>query len=154
MLLRAGADLNSRNKHGSTAIHECSRDARESHLACLRLLLSAGADPNVDGNITPLMEASRNGSPEMIQALAGKGALLNTTNKQGTALIQAVRKNRVDNIEALLSLGADPNMRAPSDSPFKEFAGKTPSEFASALGHRECASVLERGLARGVRDSN
>ena len=96
----------------ATALHLA---VRGSHKLAVDALLKAGADPNsrllLDGR-TPLhLAAGRNHNP-IITSLLEKGALLDTTSKNGmTPLDMAVTNGCTDAVDTLLKEGADPNVR-------------------------------------------
>jgi uncharacterized protein len=98
----------------------------EGHLAVVKALLAAGADPNLkahvstiterknedhpSGAFTALMFAVRNGHDDVVRALVQAGADLKATNADGaTATIVAIVNDRLDLAKELLDLGADPN---------------------------------------------
>ncbi|MCE2542686.1 MAG: ankyrin repeat domain-containing protein, partial [Acidobacteria bacterium] len=72
----------------------------------------AGADPNAadDYGVTPLMRASENASPRVVQALLGAGADADAAQESGlTSLMIAARTGERDVVRALLAHGADVN---------------------------------------------
>jgi ankyrin repeat protein len=100
--------------------------AAEGHTAVVQALLAAGADPNVQGHITTLVErknadhptggftalmfAARNGHEAVAKALITAGGDPNLKNGDGaTALIVAIVNDRFDLAKSLVDLGADPN---------------------------------------------
>jgi ankyrin repeat protein len=74
ILLDAGADVNARNSHGRTPLHNVSAVMSETKI--IIVLLDAGADVNArDSNgYTPLHLASMYGSPDNVMALLQAGA--------------------------------------------------------------------------------
>ncbi|MEV5708729.1 ankyrin repeat domain-containing protein [Actinoallomurus sp. NPDC052274] len=66
-------DLDSRDKAGVSPLHYASR---HGHIDPVRLLLEAGANPNITENygFTPLHEAAENGHAEVTRALLTAGA--------------------------------------------------------------------------------
>ena len=74
ILIQQGADPNTRDHNGWTPLHEV---AQRNHSELLRLLLDAGANPNVPGgdeNYTPLHDAVEAGHVEIIKLLIERGA--------------------------------------------------------------------------------
>jgi ankyrin repeat protein len=73
VIIEAGAAINARDAHGSTAL---SMAAKRRSVGMLNVLLGSGADPNLpaaDGT-TPLMIAAKFARATNVQALLGKGA--------------------------------------------------------------------------------
>jgi cytohesin len=105
-LLSAGADANTRDHDGLTALMYAAMYAGAD---CVELLLARGADPNAksDSNLTALMLAVDH--VEKVRLLLAKGAEVNARSKQGhTALsIAAGRTGTVEVIKALLGRGAE-----------------------------------------------
>ena len=74
-LLKAGADLNAKDKSGTTPLHLAA--AKNSTPAVLEVLLKAGADVNAKttGGVTPLhFAAFSNPSPAVLEVLLKAGA--------------------------------------------------------------------------------
>jgi ankyrin repeat protein len=86
LLLRSGADVNLERSGGQRPLAAAvrveadhPRDFKQRKLATARLLLEAGADPNVAGSLnwgttTPLIVATRGGFIEGMQLLLDHGA--------------------------------------------------------------------------------
>ncbi len=73
-MLEKGADVNARNRYGTTPLFFA---AAKGHLDILRLLLDKGADPNVEDTFyhaTPLIWSITEGRPEVVKLLLEKGA--------------------------------------------------------------------------------
>lgn len=110
-LLAAGADLESTDPKGYTALILASYNGQESTTA---LLLSRGARVDAGdterGN-TALMGVAFKGYVPIAQRLIDGGADVNTRNFAGqTALMTAAMFNRVEIIDLLLAAGADPTL--------------------------------------------
>ena len=109
-LLAHGADVNATitTTHSSALMWAIA----ESHLAAVRALLAAGADPYVSTakGFTPLMFAARNGDIEMATTLISAGVSVNETGVDGThALPYAIISGQNQFALFLLEQGADPN---------------------------------------------
>jgi ankyrin repeat protein len=135
LLLKAGADPESPNPDGETALHLV---ARSGNVEAAKLLLKAGARVDVRekfGEQTPLMWATARRHPEMVALLLSKGADVNarsavrdykrvataesraaTRDRGGlTPLLYAARGNCRECVEVLLKHKADVNLTDPSD---------------------------------------
>lgn len=104
-LLRKGADPNSRNYVGATALMYAAGFASPE---CMRLLLEYGADVNATSNAgaTALMWAT--GDTRAVRLLIERGADVNARTKGGTtALGTAAIRGNVGAIRLLIDSGAD-----------------------------------------------
>jgi len=114
LLLRYGARVNGWdvNKEGSPLFDAVVM----KHIEAVRLLLAAGADPNVRDNegISPLRFCAQNGLPEIARLLLVCGATKTIHEAGGSAgmyaLGLAVTWFHVDMVRLLLAHGADPNV--------------------------------------------
>lgn len=107
MLLKAGANVDARNKYCYTALIEASWG---SHIDIVRMLLKAGADVNAQNHFgyTALIEASINGNTtDIVKMLLDAGADVNVRDiTSQTALMNAIRKDHIGKIELLRDAGA------------------------------------------------
>ncbi|XP_014677172.1 PREDICTED: putative ankyrin repeat protein RF_0381 [Priapulus caudatus] len=110
MLLSHGTDANAADWQAHTSLHHAACVGR---LDIVRLLLEAGADPNVDdaeSGVTPLMWAVSKGEETVVQMLLSHGADANAADWQAhTSLHHAACFDRLDIVRLLLEAGADPN---------------------------------------------
>ena len=108
-LVYLGADSNSKNQNGSTALPYV---ATSLHLNAVKQLIEKGADVNFhdDNNPLPLVTAAGAGRVDIVQYLIKKGAMPNLTRKDGrTALGVAAHNGHNDVVRLLLKNGADIN---------------------------------------------
>ena len=93
LLLKSGADLMARNRHGQTPLHyACAGGPNLSdwnpkgQAATIQILLAAGADPNViaKGEVTPLHTAVRNRCSLAVETLLRGGANPALKTKRGS----------------------------------------------------------------------
>ncbi len=107
-LLKDGADVNSAQGDGMTALHWA---AMKDDVALAEMLLYAGANVKATtrlGGYTPLMLAAKNGNAPMLRALITAGAGVKDTTSTGvTPLMLAAASGRADAVKALLEHGAD-----------------------------------------------
>jgi len=101
------------------------------------------------------MAAARTGNVEAIQLLLSRGGLINAVDpfQEESALMWASAEGHTDAVKALLSAGADPNLkghvslltdRKNADHPS---GGFTALMFAARNGHREVVKTLMQGKA-------
>lgn len=127
-LIAVGADVNTRDEHGRTALIEA---ASEGHRETVRVLLDAGADPNLQTRYgaTALSLASAH-HPEIVRMLLDAGADVD----KGEGLVQAAWYGRHEIVRMLLNAGADVNVQTRYEC--------TPLFSAALNGHREIVRTL------------
>jgi ankyrin repeat protein len=133
-LLERKTDIHAVQADGMTALHWT---AYHDDAACVKLLLTAGADAKVANRygVTPLSIACTNGSETIINQLLEAGADANTTLPGGeTALMTAARTGRLGPVKTLLAHKANFNAR--------ERQGQTALMWAAAEGHLEVVEAL------------
>ena len=136
-LLRNGADVNTAQGDGMTALHWAA-ERGDAKLA--EVLIYSGANVNAGtriGRYTPLHLASRGGHGEVVLALLRAKANPNaaTTNSGAAPLHLAAVAGEADVVHALLKSGADVNAKEGS-------WGQTPLIFAASRGQVEAIRVL------------
>ena len=107
--LRKRPLLNSRDSAGTTPL---MRAALEGNLASMKMLLDAGADPNLSKlhtGATPLLWAAND--LEKVRLLLVRGAKPDTRTSEGTTplIAAAMFRGCTPVLRALLDAGADPN---------------------------------------------
>ena len=134
-LLACGADTNTRNDNGWTALMCASF---KGNAGIVRMLLAAEADLSAENDFgeTALWKASYFGHTETVRVLLAAGADPNAarTTDGATALIWASIRGNADVVRLLLEAKSDPN--AARDD------GLTPLITASHNGHTETVRVL------------
>lgn len=146
-LLQAGADVNSAQADGATALHWAAYHG-DAELA--KRLLDAGADPaaaNRNGS-TPMWLAASRGEAAVLEALLEAGADANEELPLGRRpLMLAARSGSVDAVRVLLEHGAEPNA---SESE----RGTTAVMQAADQGHADVIAVLvEHGADAAARSA-
>ena len=140
-LLRSGADVNTAQGDGMSALHWA---AHHGNLDMARVLVHAGANLEATtrvGAFTPLLVASMAGEAEAVEALLRAGADPQAATTTGeTALHFAARGGSVASVEALVAAGADVDARQ---------AGleQTPLMFAA---HEDRADVVRALIRHGA----
>ncbi len=145
LLLKKGADPDSRDHLGRAALHRVSQGGQlvmvESSLKIARLLVNCAADVNTtdDEGWTPLHAAARSGYCDIAELLLEFGAILDAPNlNQETPLHVACRNGKLDVSRLLVNYGSDIN--------FPNALGFAPLHLASRFGHVEAAELLlDRG---------
>ena len=135
-LLKDGADVNTAQADGMTALHWA---AQKGDVELAKVLLYASANVRATtriGGYTPLLIASRNGDAAMIDTLLTGGADANNATTNGTtALMLASAAGKVDAVKLLLAKGADVNAR-------ENVKGETALTFAAAFGRTDVVREL------------
>lgn len=127
-ILEFGVQLNKKNDKGRTLLFYVKRPDH------LRLLLEAGANPNItDDQNRTVLNAFVN-IPEALQLLIDFGADPNIQDNLGnSALIYAIDRANKEGVRLLLAGGADPNIVNKSE---------TPLIFAVKKGHESIVHLL------------
>ena len=114
-MLKDGADVNSAEGDGMTALHWA---AMKGDVPLAEMLLYAGANVKATtrlGGYTPMLLAAKAGDSRMIAALAKAGADLNATTATGvTAVMLAAASGSAEAVSALAERGADVNAKEQS----------------------------------------
>ncbi|XP_014663141.1 PREDICTED: putative ankyrin repeat protein RF_0381 [Priapulus caudatus] len=155
MLLSHGADANAASLQGQTSLYYAATSgydrASSGRLNIMRLLLEAGAVPNVahtKSGETPLMCAARMGVEAVVQMLLSHGADANAADSHGQSLYHAACSGRLDIVRLLLEAGADPNI-ADTES------GETPLMMAvSKCEEATVQMLLSHGADANAANSN
>jgi hypothetical protein len=108
-LIKYDADINAKNRFGSTPLHWASRGHHFKDGSILRLLLKHGGDVNARDHtgLTPLHEASGHGPLEVVRLLLEYGADVEAKDDGGrTALQVASEKERDIVVKFLRERGA------------------------------------------------
>lgn len=107
-LLKRGANVNARNKSGTTPLLRATDLHR---LDLIKLLIDSGADVDAKDNsgTMPLHIATLFSTQEIIELLIDGGADVNAKDNEGrTPLLIATERNNLDIIDILIKNGADP----------------------------------------------
>ena len=110
-LLDKGADINLTDDGDDTALMEAANSHDPQNKVIVKLLLDRGADVHASGN-RAILNAAKEGGPEIVQLLLKKGADPNARNivshsgdwAGDTALMYAVQGDFVKALQLLLSL--------------------------------------------------
>ncbi len=144
-LLAAGADPNTRQGDGSTALHWA---AHRNNGEAVQILLGSGANPGASNELgaTPLWLAASNGSAAVVEKLLTAGANPNARLRMGeTSLMSASRTGDLDTVSLLINAGAEIDAA-------EEERGQTALMWAVAQSHRAVASMLlEHGADLNAR---
>jgi ankyrin repeat protein len=143
-LLASGADPNTADEEGWTALHAA---AVFDHLPVVRLLLEAGAavDPRSADGFTPLLNGAR-ASADVVDALLAAGADPNAHDERlgWRPLDRFADYGNVDGIRLVLAAGAEVDAR--------DFAGATALMAAAENGEADCvALLLDHGADASIR---
>jgi uncharacterized protein len=140
-LLKDGADVNSAQGDGMTALHWA---AMKDQVALAEMLLYAGANVKATtrmGGYTPLTMAAKNGNAALIAALLKGGADANTATSTGvTPLMLAAQSGHAAAVQTLIDGGADVNAK-------EKVREETALMFAATYNRTDAMAVL---LKRGA----
>ena len=147
VLIQAGAKLNAADETGMTPLANCAHSSDiEKNLACMRLLIDAGADINRQEcrGIPPIYWTCCHSGIGLLRMLIDAGANVNLSDQSGmTPLHCAAMDKNPEAIRLLLAAGADPAA--------KDAAGKTPRDYAKGREGQEARDILAEALrARGI----
>jgi uncharacterized protein len=135
-LLKDGADVNTTQADGMTALHWA---AQKGDVELAKVLLFASANLKATtriGGYTPLLIASKNGDAAMIETLTTAGADANTPTMNGTTpLMLASAAGKPAAVKALIDHGANVNAK-------ENVKGETALTFAAALGRADVIRIL------------
>jgi len=135
-LLKDGADVNTAQADGMTALHWA---AQKGDVELAKVLLYASANVRATtriGGYTPLLIASRNGDAAMIRMLLEGGADANNQTTNGTtALMLASAAGKPEAVRALLEKGANVNAK-------ENVKGETALMIAAANGRADVVREL------------
>src|SRR3954463_1111269 len=140
-LLKEGADVNTTQADGMTALHWA---AQKGDVELAKMLLYASANLKATtriGGYTPLLIASKKGDAAMIEALTDAGADAKTPTTHGTTpLMLASAAGKAAAVSALLAHGANVNAK-------EAVKGETALTFAAAFGRADVIRVLTKAGA-------
>ena len=145
-LVRAGADVNARDRNGFMALHVACVCG---HRSVVELLLQAGADANARDafGFAALHMAAQEGRRDVVELLVRSGADANAVDGRGLpALHRALEDRRLDVAELLLERGAAVDAR--------DADGRTALHRAARGGLRDGVEILlRRGADVRARDA-
>ncbi|KAL8644167.1 MAG: hypothetical protein Q9226_007903 [Calogaya cf. arnoldii] len=152
-LLDYGAEINSKDSQGGTALHfACDSYAAEtsSRVSAIKALFERGLDVKTRNNEgqTALHQAVQNGHQEIVKTLITYNAHLNVQDEIGsTPLHRAVRSRRQEMVETLITSNAHPNIQ--------DETGSTPLIHAMDLDQTSIAlQLLRHGADVNIQDAN
>ena len=135
-LLKAGADVNTAQGDGMTALHWA---AQKGDVELAQTLLYAGANVRATtrvGGYTPLLIASRNGHAAVVETLLAGGADPNLATANGaTPLMMAAQGGSAEVANALIDRGADVNAK-------EKVKGETALMIAASYGRADVVRAL------------
>ena len=146
LLLKAGANVNARNRLGATALLSLGWSSKTE---VFDLLLSNGADVRLKNSFgsTPLIAAADADHFDEVKALVEAGADVNARDDQGqTALFYSILMGRLDSVTFLLGRGADPNQKNRMD----ETPLMRASNMCSTKGLEYCIAVTKLLIEAGA----
>jgi ankyrin repeat protein len=176
--LKAGANVNSRNRVGETALVIALKkvDSKPDDLRIAQLMLDAGTDVNLAAvnGITPLMAAAYSGRTEIAAQLLAKGARVDAVDRlMKNAMIYAAGEGRTEVVKLFVGRGVNPNalyeheltalmwaaggghgetvrllLDAGAKTDLKDDRGKTAADIARELNFEDVAKLIESPPAK------
>jgi ankyrin repeat protein len=135
-LLKQGADVNTAQGDGMTALHWA---VQKGDVDLAKTLMYAGANLKATtriGGYTPLLIASKIGDASMVETLIAGGADPNMATVNGTTpLMFASLSGNANAVKTLLEHGADVNAK-------EKVKGETALTFAAAYGRADAIRLL------------
>ncbi len=112
--LREGADPNRGDAYGSPPPLWLALSSRSPEM--VRILIDAGADPNISVDGTSLVQlAAQINDPEIMALILGAGeGVAHDRDGEVEAMFIALRQGHFDALKAMLDAGADPNAQVPA----------------------------------------
>lgn len=153
LLIKAGADLNGQVAYGDVALIKAHE---HENIEILKYLIEQGADVNAPNHygLTPFIGLCEGGPLEIVQLAIKHGGDVNSSfvnnigkdagKKNFSPLQTAAHSGRLDVVELLLSLGADPRV--------KDSDGRSSIELAKSRGHEDIAKLLQKQLDSVKKD--
>jgi ankyrin repeat protein len=113
-LIEKGAEINKPDSQGWTPLANAARQRKDK---IIKVLLDAGADPNIASNgMTPLIAAAMRDHVASVKVLAEKGADVEEPGPQGfRPLALAIAEQRYEVAKALMEAGADVSIASGAD---------------------------------------
>ena len=142
-LLDAGADKNTQDNFGNSAIHVA---AEKGHVDVVRLLLENGADMDVQDNCsnTAISKAAEKGHVDVVRLLLEKRADMDAQDKKGnTAMSKAAENGHKDVVILLVDAGAGMGTVGGVNCYNVYHVYQYAANAARAGGHEKCANILE-----------
>ena len=139
-LIKKGAEVNSRNSYGGTALMIA---AKRGFFSIVKALIENGANPNAvmsppkdpHQTYTALHTAAQEGHNEIVDLLIRAGSNVNASTGYGeTPLISAALYGNESTVNMLLQHGADKNQVT--------MELKTAADYAMGLGHMQTYELL------------
>jgi len=156
-LVSSGANVNARNKNGSTPLHNA---ANKGNAGVIKFLVDQKANVNAKDTkgVTPLHLAAGEGNLALVKFLVGKGADVNAESERGTPMDLAVRsgvaKKNMDVALFLNSQGAEVtkpsggggNAVASTPSQQRREHTEIPCRTCRGAGREKCTSCNGTGV--------
>jgi len=133
VLLDAGADVESANHFGVTALMEAASSLRTKAVATVELLIERGADVNkldCDGE-SVIMKAAEEGCMATVKVLINKGANPNLQDSKGRDAVQIAEKGEHAKVAMLLKIVGS---KMPAGTPFVKAAPAEQQEEEGVRG--------------------
>ncbi len=143
LLINQGADLKAKSRNGKNCLHYTAFSGNVELLNYLVQFHSLKINERDEANLTPLYDAIKSGSLEMVKACVELGSRLAYFIEGKSYLIIAVLYGNIDIIRYLFELGLDPNK--------KDYKGRSAIDYAMKKRRKDILDIFSNNQSSANR---